>query len=86
MWGYVGVGWEDVSNERDLSRFKVWWNVSTKGEILKLTRERMSNQHSEDPEKTKGITLMKKEVSIIILTGSKMERLREWVCMFSNKF
>lgn len=46
----------------------------------------MSNQHSEDPEKAGGITLVKKKVSITILTGSKKERFRAWVCIFSEKY
>lgn len=35
--------------------------------------ERRSNQHSEDPDKAGGIFLIKQEVSISILTGSKKE-------------
>lgn len=46
----------------------------------------MSNQHSEDPEKAGGITLVKKKVSITILTGSKKKSFRAWVCIFSEKY
>lgn len=51
-----------VSNETDLSRFKIWWNVSIrKKRNVEDAGKKMPNQHSEAPEKAGGTTLEKKE-------------------------
>lgn len=68
----VCLGGGSVSDETDLSRFKIWWNVSIKKKRnVEDTGKKMSSQHSEAPEKAGGTTLMKKE---LVASFSQKER------------